>query len=185
MSVLYQPTPTQRQAAERHRAFHASISARAAERLQEPAPVEEIVVAPPVLTPAVPTQELPPQAFPAEPDPPVSDKPFWFWVLGEEPAFNSVEVVQRMICGHFKISMAMIKGPDRTWPIVRPRQIAMWICSTVANKSYPEIGRRFGNRDHTTALAAVRRISKMMRDDSKFAETVNKLALAAEAKLFK
>jgi hypothetical protein len=182
MSMLHQPTPTQRQAAERRRAFHASIAARAAARMQAPAPVEfKVVVAAPA-----PTQELPAQAFPAEPDPPApgSWRP-WFWMAGGDFPFNSIDVIQRLVCDRFRISLVQINGPIRVRQFVRPRQIAMFICHRVAQKSYPEIARRFGNRDHTTALAAVRRVSTLMSEDLEFAETVNELIGAVEQKIFK
>ena len=59
--------------------------------------------------------------------------------------------------------------------MARPRQIAMYLCKTLTTRSYPDIGRRFGNRDHTTVLHAVRQIEKLKAADPALASDVETL----------
>jgi chromosomal replication initiator protein len=73
----------------------------------------------------------------------------------------TVEQIQRAVCGYFQISMEDLKSQRRQLPIVRPRQIGMWLSKKHTLQSFPQIGRRFGGRDHTTVLSAVRKINKV------------------------
>lgn len=77
----------------------------------------------------------------------------------------TVENVQETVCKIFNISLDQLKGSQRKRSIVFPRQVAMYLCRKVLKTSLPEIGEHFGGRDHTTALAACRKIEDMMRDD--------------------
>jgi chromosomal replication initiator protein len=77
----------------------------------------------------------------------------------------TVENVQETVCKHFSVSLSDLKGKKRTRSISFPRQIAMYLCRTGLNTSFPEIGERFGGKDHTTALAACRKIQRLMADD--------------------
>jgi chromosomal replication initiator protein len=77
----------------------------------------------------------------------------------------TVENVQHAVCNHFNISMSDIKGARRQRSVSFPRQIAMYLCRKGLNASYPEIGDRFGGKDHTTAMAACRKIEKMVSLD--------------------
>ncbi len=77
----------------------------------------------------------------------------------------TVENVQQAVCKHFNISMSDIKGPRRQRSVSFPRQIAMYLCRKGLNTSYPELGDRFGGKDHTTALAACRKIEKLVTQD--------------------
>lgn len=77
----------------------------------------------------------------------------------------SVEHVQRTVARHFKISVLEMKSARRAANIVRPRHIAAYLARVHTLKSLPEIGRRFGDRDHTTILHAVRKIQRLMEKD--------------------
>jgi len=77
----------------------------------------------------------------------------------------TVENVQHAVCNHFNISMSDIRGARRQRSVSFPRQIAMYLCRKGLNASYPEIGDRFGGKDHTTAMAACRKIEKMVSED--------------------
>ena len=76
---------------------------------------------------------------------------------------------------HFNVSKADLLSSRRTRTIVRPRQIAMYLAKMLTPRSLPEIGRRFGGRDHTTVLHAVRKIEDLMRGDRLLAEEIELL----------
>lgn len=86
----------------------------------------------------------------------------WFFdlimptVMFTEPP--KVEEIQRAVCQFYGVSKLDLLSKRRTANICRPRQIAMYLAKTLTFRSLPEIGRRFGNRDHTTVLHAVRKI---------------------------
>ncbi len=78
----------------------------------------------------------------------------------------SIEDVQKAVCAVFNISMSDIKGKRRHRSISRPRQIAMYLCRTYLNSTFPEIGSKF-KKDHSTAISAVQQIDKLKdRDQS-------------------
>lgn len=77
----------------------------------------------------------------------------------------TVENVQQAVCKHFNISLQDMKGARRQRSVSFPRQIAMYLCRKGLSSSYPEIGDQFGGKDHTTALAACRKIEKMVQED--------------------
>lgn len=80
-----------------------------------------------------------------------------------------------MVCKHFSVTKADLLSSCRARTLVRPRQIAMYIAKVMTGRSLPEIGRRFGNRDHTTVLHAVRKIEAMVKDDNVLAQEVELL----------
>jgi chromosomal replication initiator protein len=77
--------------------------------------------------------------------------------------------------------MTDILSPRRTRSIARPRQVAMFLSKRLTAKSLPEIGRRFGGRDHTTVIHAVRKIEELRSLDSQIAEDVELLRRMLEA----
>lgn len=81
------------------------------------------------------------------------------------PIRFNVEKIQRAVCEHFGVSIVDLVSSRRTQPIVRYRQIAMYLAKKLTTRSLPEIGRRFRGRDHTTILHAVRQIEKLMKAD--------------------
>ncbi len=92
-----------------------------------------------------------------------------------EPRSIKVEEIQQVICKHFSVTKADLLSSCRARTLVRPRQIAMYIAKVLTGRSLPEIGRRFGNRDHTTVLHAVRKIEDMVRKDKALAQEVELL----------
>ena len=86
-----------------------------------------------------------------------------------EPKRVRIEDIQRYVARHFNVSRDDMMSARRTANVVRPRQIAMYFAKTLTLRSLPEIGRRFGGRDHTTVLHAVRRIEGMVAADAQFA----------------
>jgi chromosomal replication initiator protein len=84
----------------------------------------------------------------------------------------SIEAIQRIVGRHFSIARADMLSARRTAHVVRPRQIAMYLAKAMTLRSLPEIGRRFGGRDHTTVLHAVRKIEAMTQNDAAFADQI-------------
>ena len=96
-------------------------------------------------------------------------------VGAREPRRVKIEDIQKVVAVHFNVSKADLLSSRRTRTIVRPRQIAMYLSKTLTPRSLPEIGRRFGGRDHTTVLHAVRKVEELMRDDRGLAEEIELL----------
>ncbi|UOM33439.1 chromosomal replication initiator protein DnaA [Acuticoccus sp. I52.16.1] len=86
-----------------------------------------------------------------------------------------IEDIQRVTSQHFNVSRQDLVSARRTKVIVRPRQIAMYLSKTLTPRSLPEIGRRFGNRDHTTVLHAVRKVEDLITKDTQMAEDIETL----------
>lgn len=109
----------------------------------------------------------------------------WFQIVDGpkvfEPAPLKVEDIQRVVCAHYTIERNALLSPRRTQNVVRPRQIAMYLCKKLTQKSLPEIGRRFGGRDHTTVLHAVRKIEWLIGEDDDVAATVADIRRKCEA----
>lgn len=99
---------------------------------------------------------------------------------GKRPA---VELIQKIVAKHFGFEWRIMFTAARTANVVRPRQIAMYLAKTMAEKSLPDIGRRFGGRDHTTVLHAVRRVAALVEQDQAIAADVANLKTMIEAKL--
>jgi hypothetical protein len=162
---IFELTPTQRAAAERSRAFRQSINARAV-RQSEP-PQRSFGVKG--------YQHL------SEPKKIIPPEPEIIWPAIPMPDKMTIARIQKGVAKAYSVTVLDLQSVRRTHDVVMPRQIAMWIAKALTPLSLPEIGRRFGNRDHTTALHAVRKIEAMMRKDSKFASTVNALKNTIEA----
>jgi chromosomal replication initiator protein len=89
---------------------------------------------------------------------------------------NKVDIVQRAVLTKFPdVTLHDLRSNRRTAKVVTPRQIAMYLCREMTNKSLPDIGRRFGGRDHTTVLHAVNKVTGRMIDDPDFARLVNSI----------
>jgi len=92
-----------------------------------------------------------------------------------EPKRVRIEDIQRMVARQYNVSRADLLSSRRTANVVRPRQIAMYLAKTLTLRSLPEIGRRFGGRDHTTVLHAVRKIEGLVDTDTALAEEIDLL----------
>jgi chromosomal replication initiator protein len=86
-----------------------------------------------------------------------------------------IEDIQRVVARHYSIPKTDLVSARRTQAIVRPRQIAMYLAKVMTPRSLPEIGRRFGGRDHTTVLHAVRKIDELAKTDSRLADDIELL----------
>jgi chromosomal replication initiator protein len=87
----------------------------------------------------------------------------------------TVDEIQKTTADHFGLKQSDLLSERRTRAVTRPRQIAMYLCKQLTTRSYPDIGRRFGGRDHTTAIHAVRRIEELMGADEQIARDVEAL----------
>jgi chromosomal replication initiator protein len=87
----------------------------------------------------------------------------------------TVEEIQRRVAEHYNVRLSDLIGPKRLRTIARPRQIAMYLSKELTPRSLPEIGRRFGGRDHTTIMHGVRRIEELMQTDSQMADDLQLL----------
>lgn len=169
-------TATQRKAMERHERFLASIAAKAAEladrksRLALDAVRVAAVEAPLISRPEVRIviSDLMPEPnekwaiiAPTPQQRPIS-----------RPSHPSVRDIQLAVCKHYDVKLIDMMSLRRTADIVKPRQVAMFLAKTLTLKSLPDIGRRFGGRDHTTALHAVRKIEMLVRLDGDIARDV-------------
>ncbi len=86
-----------------------------------------------------------------------------------------IEDIQRVVARHYNVSRQELVSNRRTRVIVKPRQIAMYLSKTLTPRSFPEIGRRFGGRDHTTVLHAVRKIEELIAADQKLSQEIELL----------
>jgi chromosomal replication initiator protein len=93
----------------------------------------------------------------------------------QEPKRVKIEDIQRVVARQYNVSRADLLSSRRTANVVRPRQVAMYLAKTLTLRSLPEIGRRFGGRDHTTVLHAVRKIENLVTTDNALAEEIELL----------
>ncbi len=85
----------------------------------------------------------------------------------------TVDQIQKAVAEHYGLKQADIISERRARIVARPRQAAMWIAKQITTRSLPDIGRRFGGRDHTTVLHAVRRIEALKQDDAVLARDLD------------
>lgn len=93
-------------------------------------------------------------------------------VGAREPRRVRIEDIQVVVARHYNVTKADLLSSRRTRTIVRPRQIAMYLAKVLTPRSLPEIGRRFGGRDHTTVLHAVRKIEGLIEGDKTLADEI-------------
>jgi chromosomal replication initiator protein len=93
----------------------------------------------------------------------------------------TIEEIQRRVAEHYNIRLSDLIGPKRVRPVARPRQGAMYLCKKLTTRSLPEIGRRFGGRDHTTVMHAIKRIEELIQSDSQLADDIEMLRRSLEA----
>jgi len=87
----------------------------------------------------------------------------------------TIEEIQRKVAEHYNIRLSDMIGPKRVRTIARPRQIAMYLSKQLTSRSLPDIGRRFGGRDHTTIMHGVRKIEELMTADSQLSDDLQML----------
>ena len=87
----------------------------------------------------------------------------------------TIDEIQKKVAEHHKVRVSDLSSSRRARTIARPRQVAMYLCKQLTERSLPEIGRKFGGRDHTTVMHAVRKVEELRQKDANFAEDVDLL----------
>ena len=93
----------------------------------------------------------------------------------------TIEEIQKRVAEHFSIRLADMHSPRRARAVARPRQVAMYLSKQLTSRSLPEIGRKFGGRDHTTVMHAVRKIEELRASDHGFDEDIELLRRMLES----
>ena len=93
----------------------------------------------------------------------------------------SIEEIQKKVAEHWNIRLTDMSSARRARAVARPRQVAMYLAKQLTSRSLPEIGRRFGNRDHTTVMHAIARVTDLMKTDTTLAEDVELLRRMLES----
>jgi chromosomal replication initiator protein len=81
------------------------------------------------------------------------------------PTGLTVELIQRDVAAYFDVKLHELKGQRRHRAVAHPRMVAMYLTRKLTNMSYPEIGSRFGGKDHSTVISAVRKIERLCGED--------------------
>ena len=93
----------------------------------------------------------------------------------------TMDEIMKKICHYYNVRMSDLLSPRRSRNIARPRQMAMYLSKNMTSRSYPEIGKQFGNRDHTTVMHAVRKIEELKSQDSQISDDAELLRRMLEA----
>jgi chromosomal replication initiator protein len=96
-------------------------------------------------------------------------------ILVEKNRELSIEEIQKVVASHYNIKVSEIKSSRRLKVLVLPRQIAMYLSRQLTSSSYPEIGDRFGGKDHSTIIHAIKKIEKAMETDYQLTATINNI----------
>ena len=87
----------------------------------------------------------------------------------------TIDEIQKKVVEHYNIKLSDMHSPRRSRSVVRPRQVAMYLAKSITTRSLPEIGRKFGGRDHTTVIHAIKTIEEIMVNDPNLAEDIELL----------
>jgi len=102
-------------------------------------------------------------------------------VLRAQDRRVTIEEIQKRVAEHYNIRLTDMSSARRARAVARPRQVAMYLAKQLTSRSLPEIGRKFGNRDHTTVMHACARVAELMQRDAAFAEDVELLRRMLES----
>lgn len=162
----------------RHKNFHAEIARRAALVPQKEERTYSIPNAP------FGVKKVNPM-LPVKKEAPVNREPLWWhcmWFADliamrapREPGPPPVGYIQAVVARHFGVTKTDLISERRTQNVVLPRQIAMYLAKVMTTRSYPEIGRRFGGRDHTTVIHSVRKVGARCVSDLEFAGKIESI----------
>jgi chromosomal replication initiator protein len=95
--------------------------------------------------------------------------------LSTSTANLTVEAVLREVANYFNVKIADLKGTSRHASVTRPRQIGMYLSRKLCKASFPEIGQKFGGKDHTTVMSACRRVESLLVEDPKVRSMVQEI----------
>jgi len=93
----------------------------------------------------------------------------------------TIEEIQKRVSDYYNIRVAEMSSARRAQMVARPRQVAMYLAKQLTSRSLPEIGRKFGNRDHTTVMHAIKKVDQLSQADPSFAEDVELLRRMLES----
>lgn len=99
----------------------------------------------------------------------------WFWIVDEIRGTPSIHTIRRIVAKHHHVSVNDLISARRDLQVILPRQIAMYLAKILTAHSLPQIGRHFGDRDHTTVLHAVRKMASRVAAEPEFAAEIEKL----------
>jgi chromosomal replication initiator protein len=106
---------------------------------------------------------------------PLAEKTLGDLIRAHDAKRVRIEDILKMVSRHYKVPRNELLSARRSRDVVRPRQIAMFLAKALTSRSLPEIGRRFGGRDHTTVLHSVRKVEQMIKDDVELAQEIELL----------
>jgi chromosomal replication initiator protein len=92
-----------------------------------------------------------------------------------QPVVPTIATIQTIVAAYYGLSRLELISDRRSRDVARPRQVAMWIAKKITTRSLPDIGRRFGGRDHTTVLHAIRRIEELRAEDPEIENACTRL----------
>lgn len=96
-------------------------------------------------------------------------------LIGDKKKIVAMDDIQEAVCTQFHVKLTELKSRRRSKTLVHPRQIAMYLCRELTDASYPEIGRQFGGKDHTTIIHACRQVAKAKENDAALQTTIDTL----------
>jgi chromosomal replication initiator protein len=99
-------------------------------------------------------------------------------LLKSNERYITIEDIQRRTSEFFSIKMANLLSSKRDISVARPRQVAMYLCKVLTTKSLPEIGKKFGGRDHTTVIHAVKKVQELCLSNAEFAHDLETLKMS-------
>lgn len=96
-------------------------------------------------------------------------------ILGDRHKEVTVELIQKAVAEYFDLKLADLKSEKRLRNIVLARQIAIWLCREMTKASYPDIGSKFGGKDHSTIIHSFKKIDKAIADDTKLSKIIDEI----------
>ena len=87
----------------------------------------------------------------------------------------SIEIIQKQVAEFYKVKVSELKSEKRQKAIVVPRQVAIYLCRELTKASYPEIGEKFGGKDHSTIIHSVKKIERLSEQDADLKGTIENL----------
>ena len=94
---------------------------------------------------------------------------------------TTIDQIQKKVAEHFNVKISDMHSARRSRTVARPRQIAMFLSKNLTTRSLPEIGRKFGGRDHTTVIHAIKKIQELVKNDSSLSEDIEILTRSLQS----
>jgi len=104
-------------------------------------------------------------------------------ILPDRSRNMTVESIQKLVADHYNLKIADLKSARRLKVLTVPRQIAMWLCRKHVKSSFPELGMKFGGKDHSTVVHAVQKIDRLLQNDMTLRQEISSLEKRLETEL--